>query len=293
MLSTNTISVRNSQGRDKKYPDDTPQQQAKRHEIAQRYQKPKKRGVRGGAKNNVRLFDVNVLFTHRYGGEVLPDDDAGNDDVSIMLHHYAHCSRPEQCMRVWLEQRVPWLTPAERNKLIQKVLAKPLKWKAASLGRLLRLGDAERTLLGITTIRPFDVPWTEVLRRQREARAARERSRRAEAGAKPHAMSEAQLKPWIDEDCSESTYRRRKRKNAAAAQTPSQLRQTGSIAGAGDSNSCPPYTKYILSIMKHCHPTGAPPPQGGSWARTELDGAERIFMMPREENLHLIIGSSM
>jgi hypothetical protein len=268
------------------FADESQHQRGQHHEIARRYRRPK-RGAPGGPKTNVRISDLDRLLTHRYG-EVLPDDDAGAEDALFMLHHLAHLADPERRMRAWLRQRAPSFSKGLVDRLIAKVMRKPMKWKAPKLGQLLRLTNAERELLNITTIRPIDVS---IFKRRKKKDAERHATLRLEAGAKPHAMSEAQLKPWVKEGCSESTWHRRKRRQRCGIDS-------------GDSNSSAPYPKDILVKTKRCHATGAPPPKGGSEARavralsagyaiisTETL-ADRVFMLPRARETMITASSS-
>jgi hypothetical protein len=182
---------------------------------------------------------------------VLPDDDAGIDDIFLMAHHLAHLDNPQQRIRAWLRLRAPWHGDVRTEELIRKVMWKPLKWTADKLGQRLRLTDADRSRLDITTIGGFDCLKAKRKTRRKHKDAARHRKLRAKDGAKPHAMSEARLMPWLDLGISESTYRRRKRQRR----------------DSGDSNSSAACTEYIGVKMKHCQATGAPPPKGGFWAR--------------------------
>jgi hypothetical protein len=74
-----------------------------------------------------------------------------------MAHHLAHGPDPEHRIGLWLGLWAPWMTGSEAGKLITKVIAKPLRWRAHKLGIRLRLTEAERTRLGITTIGSIEV----------------------------------------------------------------------------------------------------------------------------------------
>jgi hypothetical protein len=82
-----------------------------------------------------------------------------------------------------------------------KVLAKPLRWRADKLGIRLRLTEAERHRLGITTIGSIEVTKEERLkRRQARKRRRKELLRRAQ-GARQRSEYEANSvnrnKPWL------------------------------------------------------------------------------------------------
>jgi hypothetical protein len=238
---------------------ETPAQLMSHREIARRYRR--KRGTRGGPKTNVRICDLNCLFDDRYGA-VLTDDDAGAEDAWIMANHLAHLPQPERRIRDFLRQRASWYTASGTDWLIEKVMRRPLKWTADKLGQRLRLTDADRTRLGITTIGGFDFLKAKRAQRRRKKKNDAKQLKRMKAGAKPHALSEARLKPWVERGWSESKYRRWKRQIAS-----------------GDSNSGTAYPKDIMVETNHCQWTSAPPPKGGSVARAvpTLSDADAVF----------------
>jgi hypothetical protein len=96
--------------------------------------------------------------------------------------------------------------------MIARVIAKPIRWRADALGRLLRLTDAERTELKITTIGSVDVPRAERMKRRRERARQRKAAKRRAAGAVPRAeylaRCRAKPKPWVILGVSRSGYYR-------------------------------------------------------------------------------------
>jgi hypothetical protein len=78
---------------------------------------------------------LNKLFAYRYGGDrenyVFPNDDAGLEDLKILVHHYA-LNNPLAMPRI-IELRAPWLSDAGR--LLAQIDAFPMKWRAGTLGR--------------------------------------------------------------------------------------------------------------------------------------------------------------
>jgi putative DNA primase/helicase len=105
------------------------------------------------------------------------------------------------------------------DPIIQQYLDNPdLIWRGTSttIGAEVELALAERIRLGITSLRPYDVPWrvcrrlTKLARNSRKKLKARE-ERRA-AGMKPWSESLAQTKPWLAEGISRSTWYSQRRK---------------------------------------------------------------------------------
>jgi hypothetical protein len=170
---------------------------ARHAEIARRYEKGERAPFNMAAK---RVKELHRLFTARYG-RTLPDDDAGRDDAMIMAHHLAYRPDAERYITNWLGLWAPWMTRDEARTTTAKVLAKPLRWRADKLGIRLRLTEAERHRLGITTIGSIEVTKEERLkRRQARKRQRKELLRRAQ-GARQRSEYEANSvnrnKPWL------------------------------------------------------------------------------------------------
>jgi hypothetical protein len=229
-----------------KFSDETPAQRAKHREIAQEYER--KRRKQRGPKTYRRICELEIIFVDRYGA-VLPDDDAGLDDIFVMANHLAHLDAPDRRITAWVRDWAPWYGEERTAELIKAVLRKPLKWTADKLAQRLGLDYAARTRLGITTIGATDCMKAKREKRRRQQDAARHKALRAKAGARPHAHSVTQTQPWKAEGISRRTWYRRR---------------NGTI-GTDSSAACP---KGMTVVTKQCHPTGAQPPlKGGALAR--------------------------
>jgi hypothetical protein len=92
------------------------------------------------------------------------------------------------------------MSKQEIAAITTKVIAKPIRWRADKLGIRLRLTEAERTRLGITTIGSIEVTKAERAKRRRERDRLRRQSQLRAQGAKPRADYEAnsisRTKPW-------------------------------------------------------------------------------------------------
>jgi hypothetical protein len=68
-----------------------------------------------------RVGALNAIFAKRYGGQrenyVFPDDDAGREDLTILLHHYA-LNNPLAMPRI-IGWRAPWMSKEETGELIR------------------------------------------------------------------------------------------------------------------------------------------------------------------------------
>ena len=189
----------------KKYANETPKQQADHHEVAKKYARKRKHS----AKTYRRICELEVVFADHYGA-VLPDDDAGLDDVLVMAHHLAHLDEPGRRIAAWVRDWAPWHSDDRTAELIEVVLRKPLKWSADKLADRIGLDDATRTRLGITTIGAIDCKKAKRAALRRNRKNVARQARRLEAGAKPHAASVEQMKPWITLGISRRTYYRRR-----------------------------------------------------------------------------------
>jgi len=203
---------------------------AKHQEIAIRYAwdaRVKKRRRRPGVLMRVRLRELERLFAHRWGN-TLPDDDAGRDDLLVAAHHIAQAyGNPTEHIPAWVREWAPWLSDSACAALVAKVEANPLKWTADKLAWRVRLTDAERTALKITTIGAIDCG--KVARQERrhqrnnEAKTARRREGGAVRRSEYEGVSASRERPWEAVGMSRATWYRRG-KPAAAPEAVRQVR---------------------------------------------------------------------
>jgi hypothetical protein len=198
------------------YPDKV--RAAERAEIRRRY----RRGKIG--MSTLRCAELERLFDRRYRGDVLPDDDSGRGDIRIMVHTLGRRSDPIQRIDAWLARRAPWFVGEDRDRLIAAVMNNPLRWRADTLGRMLGLTTAERSMLKIRTIGPIDSTAAERKEARRLKNIDRKRAIRRAAGKSPRDRSQKSINaqaPWKAAGINRSTwFRRRVRdRNAATAAT--------------------------------------------------------------------------
>jgi hypothetical protein len=116
------------------------------------------------------------------------------------------------------------MAESEREQLISRVLANPLRWRADSLARRLNLTEAERRRLRITTIGAVDLDKAARLKRRRELSRQIKAAARQAKGAASRAYYEAQslsrTKPWHAQGISRRTWYRRRGTSAVTAQLP-------------------------------------------------------------------------
>ena len=201
---------------------------AKHREIARRY---RRRRNKTNFLPRLRIAELERIFAMRYGGKLLPDDDAGREDLRLMADHFAQID-PNR-IRTWVATWMPTLTPAELDPLIANV-GTGRWWKADALARELGLDDATRTRLKIKTIGAVDCSKAKRKTRRRCRRNAADRARRAKAGARPHAQSAAQTMPWLDEGVSRRTWYRRRAQNGTDGTSSRPIDRRSSI----EKNQC-------------------------------------------------------
>jgi hypothetical protein len=157
----------------------------------------------------LRLGDLRKLFRDRYG-PILPDDDAGREDLIELLLPISLGHEPDLRMRHAIEVWCPWMSQKETGEIIDRIKQMPLwqrKPKAELLGQRLGLIYPDRTRLRIKTIAPTDVSREGMLwlRKQRDKERKR-RQRQLQGRAKSQANSARRNKPWLIQGISRRTY---------------------------------------------------------------------------------------
>lgn len=171
----------------------------------------------------LRIADLSTIFRSRWG-VVLPDDDAGRDDIKLAVDHLAALAHPARAITRWLETWGPWLTLAEHRQIIADGIANQRHWKADALAWRLRLTREERRMLGITTIGAIDHGKAARTKLRRDRDKARKAAKRRAAGSVARSEYEGgsveKTKPWIAEGISRRTWYRDRAARAAASDEP-------------------------------------------------------------------------
>jgi hypothetical protein len=127
----------------------------------------------------LRLNDLAKIFRARYGN-VLPNDDAGRDDLMVAVHHLASLAHPRGHIAKWLDRR----------------------------------------MLGVTTIGAIDENKAARTKRRRALDRQRKENARRANGIKPRKVYEGQsvsaAKPWKAEGISRASWYRRKAAETAS-----------------------------------------------------------------------------
>jgi hypothetical protein len=164
----------------------------------------------------LRLGDLQKFLRWRYG-PILPDDDAGRDDLYEMLLAISLGPEADQKIENAIAIWAPWMDADERLPLIDRINRTPLylrKPNARALGQKLNLTNQERQALGIRTIAPIDMTDEQMAEQRKARKRARELRRRLARGSKPRniylAGSLTRKKPWEIEGISRATWYRRR-----------------------------------------------------------------------------------
>ena len=99
------------------------------------------------------------FFRHRYG-RALPDDDAGRDDLWLLVSNASlAAAEPQKKMHHVIEMWAPWMSAEEGSAYVKHVWCLDRYERintAEELGRRLRLTNAERETLKLWQFLPID-----------------------------------------------------------------------------------------------------------------------------------------
>jgi hypothetical protein len=177
------------------------------------------------------------LFGFRYGGGrlyVFPDDDAGREDLKILLQHYSH-TNPYRIHSV-AKVRAPWMEAPDVWRLVEQVFAYPRKWRAATIGRELHVTFEEWKVLSLRTIKPANVSEKDLASYRKDKDRLRQLRRRRKAGAKDRREYLAKnkisrTKPWVKAGMSRASWYRQNK----ASETVRQVRPEYNLVNAVDA----------------------------------------------------------
>lgn len=96
----------------------------------------------------------------------------------IFVHHFVVLADGNRRAAEWLDTNCPWIATPDREYMITEANHCPLKWSADKLAWKIRLTDAKRSELKITTIGAIDFNKDQRKARDRTRRAEREKQRR-------------------------------------------------------------------------------------------------------------------
>jgi hypothetical protein len=94
-----------------------------------------------------RVRELRLFLSHRYG-DTLPDDDAGRDDLELLLNYVVQLNPGYGVPAMIAEARAsaPWLSCEDARTLAKRIAGRrPIKLKADTIARRIGCTYAERT----------------------------------------------------------------------------------------------------------------------------------------------------
>jgi hypothetical protein len=150
----------------------------KLHDIKLRYDSHARESKRNKSRSRgmaaIRLSELTRWLDDQFGqGVELEAGEASYLIVRLFAHHLG--ALPDTARRItrWTATYAPWINPRDLERLISEVQDCPIKWSADKLAWKIRLTDAKRSQLKITTIGAIDCN-----REQRELRRKAKRKER-------------------------------------------------------------------------------------------------------------------
>lgn len=154
--------------------------------------------------------ELKRIYRSRYG-PTLPDDDAGRDDLELLLLHVAEC-RERRAIEIW----APWMLEPETALTLATLPAR--RPSTVEISERLRLTNAEREAYGCRILPPVDMTEAELEEQRKAKKRVRQAERRRNAGAVPRAVyvatSKTRLKPWQLEHMSRAKWYRVRRETS-------------------------------------------------------------------------------
>jgi len=158
------------------------------------------------------------LFRHRWG-HVLPDDDAGRDDLWLLVSNVSlAAAEPQKKMRHVIEMWAPWMSAEEREAYVKHVWGLDIYERTQTgleIGKRLGLTNAERETLTLWPFLPIDKSEKEIAEQAKVRERERRARKRRERGVRSRKAYLAELanrpRPWIAEGISRRTWERRRK----------------------------------------------------------------------------------
>jgi hypothetical protein len=125
----------------------------------------------------LRANELRRIFNDRYG-PVYPNDDAGREDLALLLGQLAQLRGVPFAIDNALGERAPWMPADERGAFKQAAATAFVWWDADDLGRKIGLTMEQRTRLSVRTIGAIDCDRQARQALRKEKNRDRERARR-------------------------------------------------------------------------------------------------------------------
>lgn len=153
---------------------------ARQWEIRRRYENHAKVGKRTRSMAAIRISELQRWLGDVVGAGAELEPCGWSEGIArIMVHHFVVLADGNRRASDWLAAYCPWIETRDREYMITEANHCPLKWSADKLAWKIRLTDAKRTELKITTIGAIDCSREQRAARRKQRNAERNRNRRA------------------------------------------------------------------------------------------------------------------
>jgi hypothetical protein len=161
--------------------------------------------------------DLRRVYHHRYG-PALPDDDAGREDLELILMPISLAPKAAaEKMKYQIEILAPWMPEPVAAALIDNLMQLPLWYRRPSfkeVGERIRLTNAEREMFKAWRIAPVDMTAADMAEQRKAKKKARDTLRRRQAGVISRqaylANAKTRQKRWEAEGISRATWYRQR-----------------------------------------------------------------------------------
>lgn len=152
---------------------------ARQWEIKRRYARGLKVGKRSRPMASIRIAELGRWLADTIGaGTELEPGQWAEGIARVFVHHFVVLADGNRRAAQWLATYCPWISTPDREYMITEANHCPLKWSADKLAWKLRITDAKRTELKITTIGAIDCNAQQRATRRKAASRARSKAYR-------------------------------------------------------------------------------------------------------------------
>jgi hypothetical protein len=187
---------------------------ARHQEIDRRYKRARPPVDHAKLIAGRRRNEIEALIRYRH--HKLPDTDDRDWYVKLWCWHNTRSAHQQEDLKALGRRLGVALSAAEITATVSYVNRKPRRFSADKLGKLIKLTEDERTLLGITTIGSHNVSRAERMRIRKALDTERKRKRRCAQGMKLRAVylenSLSRTKPWEAKGICRRTWERRQKR---------------------------------------------------------------------------------
>lgn len=185
-------------------------------------------------RNLSRVREIERLIRHRHAGGACDTAD-GDTWLEAAAPDLIQAQGQDAALK-WARKWTPVLTIEAVLSTLDLAGARP-PLKAGPLGQLLRLTSAERSTLGLKSIRAFDRTKRQMTEERKMKDRQYQRAKRQQAGAIPRERSLSATKPWEAEGISRATWYRRRAANVRDTMSEESSSASSVYIAADESSS--------------------------------------------------------